>query len=150
MNKDELLKIYSAYLPYGLELQHKYEKAKHNGETVLRSWVKPLEHLDLGCLFPHRKDSFDWKPILWDLSYLTKEIEHEGKKVIPYKLLFDHDLPWHSEDAILDEALSFINNEKRLEYSYPYEFWQKLLSMHFNVFNLPESEYINKATLTNK
>lgn len=31
MNKDELLKIYSAYLPYGLELQHKYEKAKHNG-----------------------------------------------------------------------------------------------------------------------
>ena len=140
MTKEELLKIYSAYLPYGLQLQHKYEKAKHNGETVLRSWVKSLEPLDLGCLFPHRKDSFDWKPILYDLSYLTKEIEHEGVKKILAKELFAGKWKEISE--------YYVNTNQILKLSY--DCIQALLKHHFNVFGLEESEYINKATLTNK
>lgn len=31
-----------------------------------------------------------------------------------------------------------------------YEKFQMLLKWHFNVFNLPEDQFINKATLTNK
>ncbi len=144
MNKDELLKIYSAYMPYSLELQHKYQKAKHNGETVLRSWVKPLEPLDLGCLLPHRNDSFDWKPILWDLSYLTKEIEHEGKMITPIVEIMN------GGDDIFEDMLirlaAGLSNPDRL----PYRIFIKLLSYHFNVFQLSEDQFINKATLTNK
>ncbi|WFB67049.1 hypothetical protein [Chryseobacterium sp. WX] len=180
MNKDELLKIYSAYLPYGLQLQHKYEKAKHSGETLLRSWVKPLEPLDLGCLFPHRKDSFDWKAILYDLSYLTKEIEHEGERIIPMVYfikktsLFDLSkctfevyeddgevyVNAHDGDRVIDSIFYDGNifwSSKLLDIhegyrpANPQHTWQEmLLHLHFNVFNLPESEYINKATLTNK
>lgn len=142
MNKDELLKIYSAYLPYGLELQHKYEKAKHSGEKVLRSWVKPLEHLDLGCLFPHRNDSFDWKPILYDLSYLTKEIEHEGVKVIPIDCI-------SLSKANSQRIMRRYANGQSLDVLEQWQF-ERLLRLHINVFNLPESEYINKATLTQK
>lgn len=150
MNKDELLKIYSAYLLYDLQLQHKYEKAKHNGETVLRSWVKPLEPLDLGCLFPHRKDSFDWKPILYDLSYLTKEIEHDGERFVPTIWLRDNHAEFDISKADMEQLISMFIHVFRSPESAPYYFIKKLLQWHFNVFQLPESEYINKATLTNK
>ena len=145
MNKDELLKIYSAYLPYKLNVISMRSGVMYELSTFNEMKGRGVEKRDLQMVL-----SGDFKPIFYDLSCLTKEIEHEGKKVMPYKLLFEQDLPWDAEDAILNEALSFINNEKRLEYSYPYEFWQKLLSMHFNVFNLPEDQFINKATLTQK
>ncbi|MGH1520562.1 hypothetical protein [Chryseobacterium sp. JK1] len=146
MTNEEKLRVYAAYLPYGLQLQHKYKKAKHNGETVLRSWVKPLEHLDLGCLFPYRKDSFDWKPIIYPLDFLTKEIDHEGKAVV----IFD-------EIRKETNAANFVNIERYLMSiedgmagHLPYWVVNTLIRHHFNVFNLPECEYINKATLTNK
>ncbi|SHH90183.1 hypothetical protein SAMN05421866_4205 [Chryseobacterium oranimense] len=142
MTKEEQLKIYSAYLPYGLELQHKYEKAKHEGESVLRSWVKPLEPLDLGCLFPHRKDSFDWKPILYDLSYLSKEIEHEGVKVIPIDYI-------SLSKANSQRIMRRYANGQSLDVLEQWQF-ERLLQLHLNVFNLPEDQFINKATLTNK
>lgn len=165
MNKDELLKIYSAYLPYGLELQHKYEKAKHNGETILRSWVKPLEHLDLGCLFPHRKDSFDWKPILYDLSYLTKPIELKNElghtypeiiSIIDYLNIAKSDRYTYHPKLNCIRLNSYgkgytqwnFNVNGQLEL--PYRIFQLLIINHFNVFGLPEDQFINKATLTNK
>lgn len=139
MTKEEKLKVYSAYLPYGLELQHKYKKAKHTGETVLRSWVKSLEHLDLGCLFPHRKDSFDWKPILYDLSYLTQE---ELRKAG----FSDHiDYLTHEREGWIDKY-GFEDYLNKL----PYGHFQYLVSKHYNVFNLSEDQFINKATLKTK
>lgn len=139
MTKEEQLKIYSAYLPYGLELQHKYEKAKHEGESVLRSWVKPLEHLDFGCLFPHRKDSFDWKPILLPLEYLTREIEHNCLIIKPIEYI-------STSIADRNKTLKMVENKDPLDVLPQWKF-EKLLKFHFNVFNLPEDQYINKATL---
>jgi hypothetical protein len=139
-----------------LKLQHKYQKAKHNGETVLRSWVKPLEPLDLGCLFPHRKDSFDWRPILYDLSCLTKPIEG-GVYLINEKAdVISKDQGFsiiQNDDMIIldfDEEYVFHTISMKNMMRQPYEIIQILLKHHFNVFNLPESEYINKATLTQK
>lgn len=150
MTKEEQLKIYTAYLPYALKLQHMYEKAKHEGETVLRSWVKPLEPLDLGCLFPYRKDSFDWKPILYDLSYLTKEIEHEGETFVPTERLMNYASNFGVNRGVFEHMLSSILEGNTLITELPYYLIVKLLEWHLNVFQLPEGEYINKATLTNK
>ncbi len=161
MNKEELLKIFSAYLPYNLKLQHNYEKAKHNGETELRSWVKPLEPLDLGCLFPHRKDSFDWKPILYDLSYLTKEIEHEGKRFIPLIELAKINAPQRrfkiNGSLVVDNyGYHFFYNQNSFIWVHGLkahtvinqrQLFGKLYEWHLNVFQLPKDQFINKATL---
>lgn len=103
-------------------------------------------------MFPHRKDSFDWKPILYDLSYLTKEIEHEGEKFVPIKKLKKYGFyRVENDEYILRREGSFgswsgyYNCE-----ALPYYIIQMLLEWHFNVFGLPEDQFINKATLTNK
>ncbi len=76
MNKEELLRIYSAYLPYGLKAQY------NNGDIITIIGVN-TETIQVNCDFTHYGYSDtrieDVKPILYDLSYLTKEIEHEGK-----------------------------------------------------------------------
>lgn len=140
--KEELLKIFSAYLPYGLKIQHKYQKAKHNGETILRSWVKPLEPLDLGCLFPNRKDSFDWKPILYSMDMLTKEIEHKGERfdVLKRVRTYYPNTPAFTEyiDGCCDVFIPLLSS--KVEYCIV----EKLIEWHFNVFGLEESEYIKK------
>lgn len=174
--KEELLKIYSAYLPYDLKLQHNFEKAKHRGETTLRSWIKPLEPLDLGCLFPDRTDTFYWKPILYSMDMLTKEIEHKGERFIPIEKLFDIEtgLEWSKSGHIKsdkgkdeywvrqkEEGRSFYfgyNAENNYFYKIDsenckqsvwkqLEMFQKLFELHFNVFGLDESEYIKKESL---
>lgn len=142
MNKYELLKIYSAYLPYELNIQHNYVKAKHNGETVLRSWVKTLEPLDLSCLF-YRKNGFDWIPILWDLSYLTKEIEHEGKFII----IFDEIRKETNAANFLKIERYLMSIEDGMAGHLPYWVVNTLIKHHFNIFNIPVGEFINKSTL---
>lgn len=152
--KQELLKIYSAYLPYDLKLQHLYQKAKHKPETTLRSWVKPLEPLDLGCLFPHRKDSFDWKPILYSMDMLTKEIEHKGERFIPIEKLseiFNFDFDGDGFQITEDLTIVYHSYSETEGFIFPSNFWldfyQKLFEWNFNVFGLEESEYIKKENL---
>ena len=83
---------------------------------------------------------FDVRPILYDLSYLTKEIEHEGEKIILAKKIFKRE--WQ------DIAEYYVRCNQIMKL--PYYDIQIILKYHFNVFQLPASEYINKATLTNK
>ncbi|QWT88135.1 hypothetical protein KBP46_10035 [Chryseobacterium sp. PCH239] len=170
MNKDELLKIYSAYLPYDLEFEAFGRRGKINEIQLKPDFVLGL---DIDSHVRHfYPDS--GLPILYDLSYLTKEIEHEGKKITPIVELAKLGTG-EQECGVTNGNLGtcYVNakNEKKGFFIYHpegYFIWQvgknaepmivknqlklfqKLLEWHFNIFSLPESEYINKATLTQK
>ncbi len=137
MNKAELLKIYSAYLPFDVTV-----RTVLNTDFILKgiSFRGSLQD-KLGIDFTNLQRG---RLHLWDLSYLTKEIDHEGKIITPIVEIMN------GGDDIFEDMLirlaAGLSSPDRL----PYRIFIKLLSYHFNVFNIPESEYINKATLTNK
>ncbi|MGI9582625.1 hypothetical protein ACR1PO_15625 [Chryseobacterium sp. RRHN12] len=205
MNKDELLKIYSAYLPYELKGRSIYNANddEQNEDCILT--LKDGLNNQVGIDDWVNQYSYPIKPYLYDLSYLTKEIEHEGETFVPMiKLLELQETNAFSRNAIIKNATSF-NNEKVIDcksktfkmhpdamtehkvrylvetsnmgtlvYSLTYDehfdrfymadetrklilgvghqrqMFEKLYEWKLNVFNLPEDQFINKATLTNK
>ncbi|AZA82188.1 hypothetical protein C1637_09840 [Chryseobacterium lactis] len=131
MTKEEQLRIYSAYLPYKLQVEFK--------RNIYPASVE-IQTLDLknlsSVIYQGKSNSFKMKPILWDLSYLTKD---------EFNFIWENETDSESlEQAIALDAESFLTCK------FSYDFWQELFKNHFNVFGLPECEYINKATLTQK
>ncbi|ROI05475.1 hypothetical protein EGI16_03555 [Chryseobacterium sp. G0240] len=134
MNKEELLKIYSAYLPYGLKIGFDGEDHEHSfvGLELSNEGVMLISpYGDFG-----RADIEKCKPILYDLSYLTRD---------EFNFIWENEVDTDS----LEQAIS-LDAESFLTCKFSYSFWTELFKNHFNVFQLPEGEYINKATLTNK
>lgn len=106
MEKLELKHIVG-YLPYGLDMQHKYTKAKHRGETKLRLWQTKLQPLSLTDLFYKKGKSFDFHLILRPLSDLTKEIEVNGEKFVPIIIIakmfgFDDLQKFELDDGVIE------------------------------------------------
>lgn len=133
MNKDELLKIYSAYLPYGMKAQY------NNGDIITIIGVN-TETIQVNSDFTHYGYSDtrieDVKPILYDLSYLTKEdLRYAG---------FDDHI-----DFLTNEREVWIKKYGRGNYikKLPHGHFEYLVSNHYNIFGIPEGEYINKANL---
>jgi hypothetical protein len=107
MTKEEQLKIYAAYLPYGLEGQLIIDR---QSDFEMQDWAD-LSKFKKGTIWnlcgyadddlqiPMGEDEFrGWlwrngqtyvnfhhsvKPVLYPLEFLTKEIEHEGKTITP-------------------------------------------------------------------
>lgn len=151
--KEELLKVYSSYLPYELRLQYE------NGDNVNLVGVN-TKGLQIESEYTHygyvdiRIE--DIKPILHSMDYLTKEIEYEGERFIAGLMLVDPDRQeWDKMICetykpfpklpteyirVMHESLGEIisinpNNVSHL----PYNIFIKLLEMNFNVFNLSDS-----------
>jgi|SRR5690606_1399391 len=81
MTNQELLKVYSAYLPYGVKLVDDEYKDIHTLFTVCSNdsiVVKNNEDKGVDVLMYG-----DFKLLLRPLSDLTKEIEHNGEKFVP-------------------------------------------------------------------
>lgn len=162
MNKEELIKVFSSYLPYKLKVKIGSEDfydlvgvdLTDQGLHVINKW-------GFGKAMPENS-----KPVLYDLSYLTKEIEHGGKKFIPMHILKNGGTDLNEYRFLEWKGYSVIDNEQHETCYCPktmsfyqfymgdnrmctdqYEKFQLLLKWHFNVFNLPETEFINKATL---
>lgn len=153
MTKEEQLKIYSAYLPYKLEVKVYFDDPDH-------SRIVTMCAIDTDEIYTYSRKPESWyisgrdeehnmrgnygilecMPILYDLSYLTKEIQHEGEVVVLAKKIFKRE--WQ------DIAEYYVQCNQIMKLSY--DDIQLLLKHHFNVFNLPEGEYINKATLKTK
>lgn len=154
--KEELLKIYSAYLPYELKGK-RTDGAK--GDYILRAVY------DDGSII-WKYDGFGNStqigvlPVLYSMDMLTKEIEHKGERFIP--ILKWCDIP----DTI---ELIGVGYEKKNYYakfgfeaeivtykipsdidSMNYYTVNKLLEWHFNVFGLDESEYIKKEIINER
>lgn len=170
--KEELLKIYSAYLPY--ELKGKYHLPHWQYQEGLENKEYPLQ---LESFENFIKGSY--VPILYSMDMLTKEIEHKGERFIPIEKLFDIEtnLEWSKSGHIKaekgkdeywvrqkEEGRSFhfgYNAEKNYFYKIDsenckqsvwkqLEMFQKLFEWHFNVFGLQESEYIQKQSVIQK
>ena len=136
MTKEELIKVFSVYLPYNLNIQLPSNDSYPNKITKLSGIMNfGLLFLGSGGRFGFTERDIDKvKPILYDLSFLTKEIEHEGVRINIQKQMRHLDFEW------------LIGNPK-LASKLDQEDYEILLKHHFNIFNLPEDQFINKATL---
>ena len=127
--KEITLKEWSAYLPYGLKLW--YEDNKDIYPLVVSNNTVSIR----GGFNINDVKSYNLKPILYDLSWLTREIEFGGEKFIPnHDPLFKYFIPYELEE--------FKNS---IPYSLSFEQYEKLLEWKFNVFNLPD-ELIVRVT----
>ena len=157
--KEITLKELSAYLPYGLKGELQFDKSE---DFELQDWAIDLSKFKKGAIWklcgyadtdlhiPLGEGEFNgwlWrneytyvnfhsgiKPILYDLSWLTREITHDGETFIPlYKL------------QKIDKAfvLTFIETFGYEELKV--EVFELLLEWRFNVFSLPD-ELIVRVT----
>lgn len=141
MTNEEKLRVYAAYLPYELELKtdegNKELVSVHIDDEVLGA-------MGSGGLDVQFYDLKSVKPILYDLSYLTKEIEHEGERFMSIRKIYEiNGWEWNDDEVNEIDEIGICSDLDILTYATA----QLLLSWHFNIFSLPESEYINKATL---
>jgi hypothetical protein len=156
--KEELLKIYSAYLPYELNVGFQPEELEHRLVGVDLSneglqFISPFG--DFG-----RSEISEPKPILYSMNMLTKLIEHNGETFIPWDELTNGETvrfnyadfaeDWNKRDNYSFEnyVQDWILGSKHCFDFLPYGFIQKLIEWHFNVFGLEESEYIKKEELS--
>ena len=157
--KEITLKEWSAYLPYGLKGELQFDKSEN---FELQDWAIDLSKFKKGAIWKlcgyadtdlhiplGDGEFYGWlwrneytyvnfhsgiKPILYDLSWLTREITHEGETFIPlYKL------------QKIDKAfvLTFIETFGYEELKV--EVFELLLEWRFNVFSLPD-ELIVRVT----
>ena len=131
-SKEELLKIYSSYLPYDLIVKKKFGRYSPTKDSVLE--IDDLKTFSMSKIF---------RPYLFSMDYLTKEIEHKGKKVILIEFI-----KMLADDNHFEYIDKFIHStEDGTLDLIPYWVVEILLEYHFNIFGLSDSEYIKKETL---
>ena len=141
-NKEDLLKIYSSYLPYELNVKKKFGRYSPTKDEILE--IDDLKTFSMSKIF---------RPYLYSMDYLTKEIEHKGERFIPiekfeigdddYGIEYDHGNIRLIKDL---ESISKYNSYHDIQFL-PFEVVQRLIEWHFNVFGLSDSEFIKKETL---
>ena len=84
------IKHLAPYLPYGLKMNYEI----HNPEliAIYGDYTIYLKYND-GRI--KDQDISNYKPILYPLEYLTKEIEVNGEKFVPIERLFEIKYPEH-------------------------------------------------------
>ena len=134
LKKEEI----TPYLPYGLKVLSSFSESATISSlhlTDLESRKAVNLQLD-GVPITFRGDNLDSiKPILRPLSDLTKEIEVNGNKFIPYE-----------DDYLSDAICSYENLDLLCEYNgdisndstIPYPIMSLLFQWHFDVFGLIE------------
>lgn len=146
--KEELLKIYSAYLPYELEGITIYHNTDDGAEKCKLSTKDDLNNV-VGIDDWVNQYNYPIKPILYSMDMLTKEIEHKGEKI----KFADYFRQKYEPEIISDFAIKMWEHDFANTIMYddylllPYYYIQELLAFHFNVFRLDESEYIKKESL---
>jgi hypothetical protein len=141
MTKKEIDKLevkhLSPYLTYKLKLYAGEFFVKNNLDVILDRLDMTTKAIDASNL------NGVWfidqiKPILRPLSDLTKEIEVNGKKFVPYDyFLNDTENDWFEGNIWM--RYLFEGNIDKLEIGFiPYYVIQKLLQLHFDIFGLIE------------
>ena len=135
------LKIYSAYLPF--EVKVSYNSIDYIG--VLKS-IDTFRN-QVSFFSKHLFEQIeieDVKPILFSLEDLTKEITIGGETFVPFdELIKIKNVRLRVEKYENgDKKLLNINTFSFSLFDFEYKIIEKLLEWKFNVFNLPEIEYI--------
>lgn len=181
MMKD--IEYLSLYLPYDLQL---LQNCDHWHEPVPSRIVTMCGLYDNGLVSNiHYQESNNnggsdyvdkFKPLLYPLSMLTEEIEHEGKHIVPIIDLFmmaTNEIHFQQVYDYINErntyGVRFRSNNKLLTFTYnslfqsfnyslnktealhvgrQWKMFQKLFEWHFDVFNLiQEGKAIDKSKL---
>lgn len=141
------LKHLAHYLPHGLRIEH---------PTMMSGNRKISEMRNLGQTsieISHRiyVQISSCKPLLRPLSYLTKEIEIDGKKFVPMEYFFEFENPnnkipkrmkYYYEEVPNRISISHNASSRSTEVLFsemganPYWIIQKLFEWHFDVFGL--------------
>lgn len=144
MNKEELIKIYSAYLPYKLKI-----KSNLQTEYVIYGVTNKMydNYGNVGLLtnigWLDTDPAWGNKLILYPMDFLKKEIRHEGKSINVFE-----EIRSLTNAKYFNEIERYLMNiEDGMAGHLPYWVIKILLKYHFNVFQIPENEFINKATL---
>lgn len=159
--KEITLKEWSAYLPYGLICEVK-DQGRIETDTLFG--VYDSKELLFHNIVEFYQGFESVKPILYDLSWLTREITHEGETFVPLLNLVDPDKSdWDKMECLEFQAVPNIPQSqkwfkvKHLELGeviqinpfnlevLPHKLFQKLIEWKFNVFNLPD-ELIVRVT----
>lgn len=152
--REELLRIYSAYLPYNVTVRTALGTDLIMKGISARGSIQDERGLDYTNIERGKLH-------LWDLFHLTKEIEHEGRKFIPIvellKIKYPNQQGRYAETEFETEGYPFacfsVDAGKQIKVNTSYlqdePFWiiQKLTEWKLNIFSLPEDQFINKATL---
>ena len=146
MNK---LKIHSAYLPYGLKFSSSMDKPFEDYGLQSIWTLDGINKLfgDYCLLTKENNDAYainSCKPILFSLEDLTKEITIGGETFVPFdELIKIKNVRLRVEKYENgDKKLLNINTFSFSLFDFEYKIIEKLLEWKFNVFNLPEIEYI--------
>ena len=140
----EKLKIYSAYLPYGLKLQYFDDEREilHNDCKIVG--FREDEMTIANNEYQYDVKFYDVKPILFSLEDLTREITIGGETFVPFdELIKIKNVRLRVEKYENgDKKLLNINTFSFSLFDFEYKIIEKLLEWKFNVFNIPETEYI--------
>lgn len=156
------------YLPYDLKVKLISDNRNYKVGNIYTLSIQLLHDK-----FKNHTNNDIFKPILHDLSSLTKEITVDGETFIPMvklcndfcgripcnpefgksKILMHADngggLKWwfvYHRNTMTFELSD--DNKDMANYTIPqYKMFQKLFEWHFNVFNIPSHLYINKLNL---
>lgn len=153
--KEELLKIYSAYLPYKLKGKSIYNVSDDSQNETCTLTTKDGFNNLVGIDDWVNQYLYPIKPILYSMEMLTQEIEHNRKRFVPIEVFeigddsdsYPNEYD-HGNIKLIKELESIAKNKSYHDIQFlPFEVVQRLISWHFNVFGLEESEYIKKETL---
>lgn len=137
MMKTLTIEHLAAYLPYGLKFQSGHQLVGlYNGNSDI---TRPL------LMSETESGPIDWeanfdmdKPLLRQLSQLTKTIEHNGERFVPIDRLLSErevDAEWDFIEAIVDDWASAADKMKFA----PMTIANKMHSWHFDTFGLIEA-----------
>lgn len=133
------LEIYSAYLPYEVQIEYK----KTLGNYLIGFATKtPFSKSKERCIIKTFNKEFlnicphDCKLILRPLSDITKEIEHNGDIFFPVERLLEENC--FNVDMMQQEEIDSFSDSYKEDVFWNYWDARKLLSWHFDVFGLIE------------
>lgn len=131
------LKHLAPYLPYGLRII-----LPKSGRIIVVAGL--LEVVDEGILVRDVDGSWlglglwHFTPILRPLSDLTKEIEHNGERFVPKRVL--KEMPDPIGGFHTDRLMTIVENPQKWSIEVAnYAVVQKLIEWHFDVFGLIEN-----------
>jgi hypothetical protein len=127
------LKHLAPYLPYKLLIEMYGFGTKFKAELVVYNYSNNL----LNGVSINQAIS-NGKPILRNLSYLTKEIEVNGKKFVPALVLWSVSIDEEERFLVYGEIPDYWNACLKLDFANDFDFrtMKKLFEWHFDVFNL--------------
>jgi hypothetical protein len=149
--ENERLNILKHYLGTGLKMQMSTDHCfKKEGNKIV-DFIGVVEYVKCTQIFYSIDGSFRndyinyFKPCFLPISALTEKMEDGTIPVVELGKMRSK-LITPDEIEKMGEKLKFDIDIKRL----PFDMMEYLFAHHFNVFNLPEEEYIDKRTIKTK